>query len=130
MQISIIVFDGFTDIDVVLPWDLLSRVRAPGWSVRLLAGLGLLAGKRATTYPTAQARLAQMGVEVVEAPVVREGNVATAAGCLAAQHLAGWVVETALGPAERRRVRKSIQPVGEGLSFADEDKARAAYAAL
>jgi transcriptional regulator GlxA family with amidase domain len=83
----------------------------------ILARLGLLKGKRATTYPTAARALRAFGVEVVEEPFVREGNVATAAGCLAAQRLVGWVIEEKLGAAERKRVLKSVQPVGEGLSF-------------
>lgn len=83
----------------------------------LLAALGLLEGKRATTYPTSKALLESMGVEVVEAPFVSEGNVATAAGCLAAQHLVGWVIEELLGADVRDAALKFVQPVGEGLSF-------------
>ena len=38
MDIAIVCFDGFTDIDTFLPWDLLNRVRLreDGWSVKLL----------------------------------------------------------------------------------------------
>ena len=85
----------------------------------LLAALGLLEGKRATTYPTSKQLLESMGVRVVEEPFVREGNVATAAGCLAAQYLVGWVIEELLGKAERDAVLKLIQPIGEGLRFDD-----------
>ncbi|MDQ3652994.1 MAG: DJ-1/PfpI family protein [Acidobacteriota bacterium] len=85
----------------------------------ILAALGLLEGKRATTYPTSRKLLQSMGVKVVEEPFVREGNVATAAGCLAAQYLVGWVIDELIGVDERKRVMKSIQPVGEGLSFSD-----------
>ena len=59
----------------------------------LLAAKGLLRGQRATTYPTQRARLASMGVEVVEEAFVRSGNVATAAGCLASLDLAWTYVE-------------------------------------
>lgn len=85
----------------------------------LLAALGLLEGKRATTYPTSVKLLESMGVEVVEEPFVREGNVATAAGCLAAQYLVGWVIEELLGVETRELVLKSVQPIGEGFSFED-----------
>jgi transcriptional regulator GlxA family with amidase domain len=85
----------------------------------LLGALGLLEGKRATTYPTSVELLRQMGVQVIEQPFVREGNVATAAGCLSAQYLAGWVIEELLGKETRELVLKSIQPIGEGFSFAD-----------
>lgn len=97
----------------------------------ILAKLGLLDGKRATTYPTAKALLETLGVEVVEEPFVREGNVATAAGCLAAQYLVGWVIEELLGRDERERALKLIQPVGEGLSYSDyEIEAAPAFAGL
>jgi len=188
MEIAIVTFDGFTDIDVVLPWDLLHRARGDGWIIRLLgtapehtsatgldlrmhgvveetgdadvvlfasgrptrtlaaspdylarfhldprrqmigsmcsgalvlAALGLLNGAKATTYPTARAELEAFGVTVVEEPLVANGNVATAAGCLAAQDLVGWVIERLLGPARRDLVLRSIQPVGRGLELAD-----------
>lgn len=199
MKASIITFDYFTDIDVFFLWDLLNRVRHPGWKVSILgaqrehfsstglrvathgrleeandsdivlfasgkgtrrvlederflgafqldpgrqligsmcsgalilAKLGLLEGVRATTYPTSVKLLREMGVEVVEEPLVREGNVATAAGCLAAQYLVGWVIEEKFGAAERRRALKMIQPVGEGLSFDDYEEGAAETPAL
>ncbi len=85
----------------------------------LLAALGLLEGKNATTYPTVRRELEAMGITVVEKPFVANGNVATAAGCLATQYLIGWVVEQMLGRTERERLLKLIQPVGEGLSYDD-----------
>lgn len=85
----------------------------------ILAALGLLEGKRATTYPTARLELGEMGVQVIEEPFVCEGNVATAAGCLAAQYLVGWVLEELLGKETREKVLKQIQPVGAGLLFND-----------
>src|SRR4051812_45590168 len=35
-RITIVAFDDYTDIDLILMWDLLQRVRRPGWSVRIL----------------------------------------------------------------------------------------------
>ena len=93
----------------------------------LLAALGLLDGKSATTYPTSRELLESTGVRVVEKPFVREGNVATAAGCLAAQYLAGWVIEEKFGREKREEVLRSIQPVGEGLFFSDADAVSSAY---
>lgn len=83
----------------------------------LLAALGLLEGKRATTYPTSVKLLESMGVTVVEEPFVREGNVATAAGCLAAQYLVGWVLEELFDASVKDAALKFVQPVGEGLRF-------------
>jgi transcriptional regulator GlxA family with amidase domain len=93
----------------------------------LLAALGLLDGKSATTYPTARDLLASTGVRVVERPFVREGNIATAAGCLAAQYLAGWIIEEKFGAAKREEVLRSIMPVGEGLSFSDAGQLAGVY---
>lgn len=197
MKIAIIVFDKFTDVDLFLMWDLLSRVRAKDWSVRilcerdqhvsatgirvethgrieeanssdavlfvsgqgtrekmndiawldkfnlkpetqligsicsgalLLAALGLLEGKQATTYPTSKTALESFGVEVVEKPFVKNGNVATAGGCLALQSLCGWIIENLACKCQRDLVLKSIQPVGEGLFFEDVEEVKRLYA--
>jgi transcriptional regulator GlxA family with amidase domain len=192
LRVTIVAFDDFTDLDLILIWDLLNRVHLPNWSVRIagesnfhrsmtgltvpihgpvteanaadavlftsgkgtrvkiqdseylsrfdlkperqligsicsgaliLAALGLLEGKRATTYPSAKPILEQYGVEVVEQPIVIEGNVATAGGCLAGQYLAGWVIERLVGKAISEAVITSCQPVGEGLRFETEVEA-------
>ena len=80
----------------------------------LLAALGLLEGKRATTYPTAVQLLRDAGVEVVDEPFVREGNIATAAACLAGVDLAGWVIETFLGKGARDAALAEVRPAGRG----------------
>src|SRR5262249_11168833 len=197
MDVVIVAFDDFTDVDVFFMWDLLKRVRTPGWSVRvlgdqpqltsrtglpvpahgplaaanaadvvlftsgpgarsrcrdadwlahfrldpsrqlvgsmcsgalILAALGLLRGKPATTYPTSKRLLEGFGVEVVERPFVVEGNVATAAGGLGAQELVGGVIEGTGGGERRAEVVRSVQPVGGGLSFAEADRVQRVYA--
>lgn len=196
MNIILVAFDGFTDVDVHLPWDLLNRVRRAGWRVRIvadrpivhsqtglaltvhggleeiaeadavlfasgqatralckdaaflaslpldpsrqligsmcsgaliLAAKGLLEGIPATTYPTARKDLEAFGVTVLERPFVREGNIATAAGCLAAQYLAGWVIETLLDARTRDLVLRSVQPVGEGFRYEDAEAVQSLY---
>jgi len=79
----------------------------------ILGALGLLKGKRATTYPVAETKrlLQGMGAEVVWEPFVQEGNIATAAQCLAGQHLAGWVIESFLGPQEKEKVLRTVAPL-------------------
>lgn len=81
----------------------------------LLAALGLLDGLTATTYPTAVPELKAYGIEVVDQPLVVHGNVATAAGCLAAIDLVAWIVEKLLGKEISDDVVASVQPVGKGL---------------
>jgi transcriptional regulator GlxA family with amidase domain len=186
MRICLVAFDEYTDVDLILMWDLLNRVHLEDWTVRILgdapehrsmtgltvpvhgsiceandadavlftsgkgtrdkirdhaylaqfslrperqligsicsgaliiAALGFLRGKRATTYPSAKALLERYEVEVVEEPFVKEGNIATAGGCLAAVYLAGWVIERLVGSSIRDAVVASCQPVGEGLFF-------------
>ena len=85
----------------------------------LLAALGLLAGKTATTYPTTKQLLEGFGVTVEEKPFIEHGNIATSGGCLAAQYVVGWVIENKATKEWKELVLKSIQPVGEGLSFSD-----------
>lgn len=190
INIALVTFDNFTDIDLFLLWDLLTRIKDPAWNVQILgdtdqvkssnglvipthnnisatnacdvvlfgsglgarskikddnylsifqldpskqligsmcsgalilAALGLLEGKKATTYPSAKNLSEEYEVEVVEKSFVREGNIATAAGCLSAQYLASWVIEKYYGKSVSDAVIKSIQPVGEGLFFADRD---------
>lgn len=186
LRVVLVAFDDFTDIDLILMWDLLNRVHVRNWSVRIvgeagshrsmtgltvpvhgplsetesahavlftsgkgtrkkiadpdylasfrldpqrqlvgsidsgaliLAALGLLKGKRATTYPSARRILESYGVEAVERPIVIEGNVATAGGCMSGGYLACWVIERLVGKAIADAVSTSWQPVGEGLSF-------------
>lgn len=85
----------------------------------ILAKLGFLEGKTATTYPTSKSVLESLGVEVVEKPFVAHGKVATAGGCLAQQYLIHWVIENLADKNWADLVVKAIQPVGEGLFFDD-----------
>ncbi|HTG73843.1 MAG TPA: DJ-1/PfpI family protein [Terriglobia bacterium] len=96
----------------------------------VLAALGLLKGMTATTYPTTKPALEAWGVTVEEKPFIANGNVATAGGCLAAQYIAGWVMEKKADSAWKDLVLKSIRPVGEGLSFADAPELEKLYEAI
>lgn len=83
----------------------------------ILAALGLLDGMTATTYPTAYKELRKFGIEVVEGShLVTHGNIATAAGCLAAVDLVGWCIEKMLGEKAKDDVIASVLPVGQGLA--------------
>ncbi len=81
----------------------------------LIAAMGHLNGLSATTYPTAFKELRELGVEVVEDyHLVAHGNVATAAGCLAAVDLMGWAIEKLYDENVRQDVIASVLPVGQG----------------
>jgi len=94
----------------------------------ILARLGLLEGKTATTYPTSKMLLESFGVEVVEKPFVAHGRIATAGGCLAQQYLIGWIVENLADAEWKDLIVQSIQPVGEGLFFDDMENLMKLYA--
>ncbi len=96
----------------------------------ILAKLGLLEGKTATTYPTSKAALESFGVEVVEKPFVTHGKIATAGGCLAQQYLIHWVVENLVDKDWADLIVKAIQPVGEGLFFDDAENLNKLYAPI
>ncbi len=96
----------------------------------ILAKLGLLEGKTATTYPTAKTALESFGVEVVEKPFISHGNIATAGGCLAQQYLIHWVIENLADKEWADLVVKAIQPVGEGLFFDDAENLKKLYVPL
>ena len=185
MNIGIVVFNNFTDLDFYLPWDLLNRVRLlklkDNWQVEILsdlpevvsatglklqttkplnfanecdavffcsgyetrkliedkkflqnfkldesrqviaaidsgalilAALGLLQQKRATTYPTAFDLLAELGVKVEKnKPFVSEGNIATGARCLSGDRLALWIIEKLAGSDVSEKVFEAVKPL-------------------
>jgi len=96
----------------------------------ILAKLGLLQGKTATTYPTSKTVLESFGVEVIEKPFVVHGNVATAGGCLAQQYLIHWVIENLADKDWADLVVQAVQPVGEGLFFEDAEDLKKLYAPI
>lgn len=187
MLIALIAYDGFTDVDLFLPFDFFHRVKVPygagytgAWTVRILsdqsritsysgvaieahgtlseaaaadavflvsgdgsrakladpafmgalrvdpsrqviggidsgvlilAGLGLLDGLSATTYPTVMPELEAMGVRTEMRPLVVHGNIATGGGCLAALDLCAWMVERLMNPVAAAKVRASFEPI-------------------
>lgn len=89
----------------------------------LLAAMGHLKGKSATTYPTAQAALQEMGVEVKIQSLVIEGNVATAAACLAAAELSEWILGRLLGTQGAEKVLTSVTPLSKQGPTESRDEA-------
>lgn len=79
----------------------------------ILAALGLLIDKKATTHPRAKQQLISMGIDVVDKPFVCNGNIATAGGCLSAQYLVGWVIDKLCGTEKKKAALQEIFPVGQ-----------------
>jgi transcriptional regulator GlxA family with amidase domain len=81
----------------------------------IIAALGHLKGLSATTYPSTFELLRQYGVDVIEDKhLVIHGNIATAAGCLAAVDLIGWAIEKMYDERIRKDVIASVLPIGQG----------------
>jgi transcriptional regulator GlxA family with amidase domain len=79
----------------------------------LLARLGLLADLPACTDAATKPWLIEAGVRCAEAPFHARGPVATAAGCLASQYLAAWVMARGAGFAVAAQALRGAAPVGE-----------------
>ena len=83
----------------------------------LLAKLGLIGNLPACTDLTTKPWVIEAGVEVLDAPFVAHGNVATAGGCLASQYLAAWIIARLAGTAEAEAALHYVAPVGEKADY-------------
>jgi transcriptional regulator GlxA family with amidase domain len=79
----------------------------------MLAKLGLVGDLPACTDLTTKPWVIEAGVDVVDAPFVAHGNVATAGGCLASQYLAAWTIARLAGLADAEEAIRYVAPVGE-----------------
>ena len=80
----------------------------------IIAALGYLKGLSATTYPAAFETLRNYGVEVLEDKhLVTNGNIGTAAGCLAAVDLLDWAITKLFDESVAEAVITSVSPVGQ-----------------
>lgn len=73
---------------------------------KVLAHAGLLAGRRATCFPGAIADPA--GIELVDAPVVRDGRIVTSRGPGTAMDFALQLIEELAGKEKRREVEAGL----------------------
>jgi transcriptional regulator GlxA family with amidase domain len=79
----------------------------------LLAKLGLVGDLPACTDLTTKPWVIEAGVNVVDAPFVAHGNVATAGGCLASQYLATWMIARGASLQDAEAAMHYVAPVGE-----------------
>lgn len=85
----------------------------------LLAKLGLIGDLPACTDLTTKPWVIEAGVEVLDAPFVAHGNVATAGGCLASQYLAAWMIARMASTADAEAAIHYVAPVGEKAVYVD-----------
>ena len=79
--------------------------------------LGLLEGRKMTTHPDAKSALEAMGGDVQDEPLVVEGNIATAGGCLSALYLTGWAIERLFDEQKRQETYRQLIPAGQAETF-------------
>lgn len=79
----------------------------------LLARLGLVGSLPACTDLTSKPWVVAAGVEVIDAPFVAHGNVATAGGCMASVYLAAWMIARGAGWDAAASALHYVAPVGE-----------------
>jgi putative intracellular protease/amidase len=85
----------------------------------LLAKLGLLKGVPACTDLTTKPWVIEAGVDVLDAPFVAHGNVATAGGCLASQYLAAWIMVRGASRTDAEAALHYVAPVGEKALYVE-----------
>ena len=83
----------------------------------LLAKLGLIGDLPACTDLTTKPWVIEAGVNVVDAPFVAHGNVATAGGCLASQYLATWMIARMATVQDAEDAIHYVAPVGEKAEY-------------
>lgn len=79
----------------------------------LLAKLGLIGQLPACTDLTTKPWVIEAGVNVIDAPFVAHGNVATAGGCMASQYLAAWMIARMASQPDADEAIHYVAPVGE-----------------
>ena len=89
----------------------------------LLAKLGLLGNLAACTDLTTKPWVIEAGVDVIDAPFIAHGNVATAGGCLASQYLATWMIARGASMHDAEAAMHYVAPVGEKALYVERARA-------
>jgi len=119
---AVLIGSGIKTREIASDADLLSRIRldpsrqligAQCSGTLLLAKLGLVGGLPACTDLTTKPWVIEAGVEVIDAPFIAHGNIATAGGCLASQYLATWMIARGASMRDAEEAMHYVAPVGE-----------------
>ncbi|WP_454758844.1 DJ-1/PfpI family protein [Caulobacter segnis] len=123
---AVLIGSGIKSREIAADAELLSRIQldpsrqligAQCSGTLVLARLGLVGDLPACTDLTTKPWVIEAGVQVLDAPFVAHGNVATAGGCLASQYLAAWIIARAAGLAEAEEAIRYVAPVGEKEAY-------------
>jgi transcriptional regulator GlxA family with amidase domain len=85
----------------------------------LLARLGLAGDLPACTDLTSRPWVIEAGVNVIDAPFVAHGNIATAGGCMASQYLATWMIARGASLRHAEEAIHYVAPVGEKALYVE-----------
>lgn len=119
---AVLIGSGILTREIARDTGLLSRLRldperqligAQCSGTLLLARLGLVGNLPACTDLTTKPWVIEAGVDVLDAPFVAHGNVATAGGCLASQYLATWMIARGASLEDAAEAMHYVAPVGE-----------------
>lgn len=125
---AVLIGSGIKTREVAADAELLSRIRldpsrqligAQCSGTLILAKLGLVGGLPACTDLTTKPWVIEAGVDVIDAPFVAHGNVATAGGCLASQYLATWMIARGASLRDAEEAMHYVAPVGEKQDYVD-----------
>lgn len=119
---AVLIGSGIKTRDIAMDESVLSQLRldpsrqligAQCSGTLLLARLGLVGDLPACTDLTTKPWVIEAGVNVVDAPFVAHGNIATAGGCLASQYLAAWMIARGASIRDAEGAMHYVAPVGE-----------------
>lgn len=125
---AVLIGSGVRTREIAADADLLARIAldpsrqligAQCSGTLLLARLGLVGDLPACTDLTTRPWVVEAGVEVIDAPFMAHGNVATAGGCLASQYLAAWMIARGAGLREAEEAIHYVAPVGEKAAYVE-----------
>lgn len=119
---AVVIGSGIKTRDIALDDALLSAIKldpsrqligAQCSGTLLLAKLGLIGDLPACTDLTTKPWVIEAGVNVIDAPFIAHGNVATAGGCLSSQYLAAWIIARLASLSDAETAIHYVAPVGE-----------------
>jgi transcriptional regulator GlxA family with amidase domain len=125
---AVLIGSGIKTRDLANDPDLLSRIRldpsrqligAQCSGTLMLARLGLVGDLPACTDLTTRPWVIEAGVNVIDAPFVAHGNVATAGGCLASQYLAAWMIARLATLNDAEEAIHYVAPFGEKALYVE-----------
>lgn len=125
---AVLIGSGIKTREIAGDADLLSRIvldpsrqliGAQCSGTLLLAKLGLVGDLPACTDLTTKPWVIEAGVEVLDAPFIAHGNVATAGGCLASQYLAAWMIGRGASLLDAEEAIHYVAPVGEKALYVE-----------